>query len=71
MAGEYACSLEADVVGRLLEAGLPFVLRWALDDSRVAVYCAALDGLHALLGNESDQVCIMLVLHTIVNIEIV
>ncbi|XP_065183402.1 RNA polymerase II-associated protein 1-like [Sycon ciliatum] len=54
--GGYAHHLDTDVVSKLLEAGLPLILRWALDDSRVAIYSVALTAIHTLLVNEYDQV---------------
>ena len=34
----------------LLEAGIVFLFRWALDDSNPAVAAAAIQGFHAILG---------------------
>ena len=40
----------------LIDAGLPFLLRWSLDDSTDAVYCAAIYGIYAMVWNCKDQV---------------
>lgn len=43
----------------LLDAGLLFILRWALDDSIDLVIVAALNCLRAVLVNPADQVIFM------------
>ena len=47
--GEYSGVIQGMVVGRLLEAGVPLLLRYALDDSNDAVFCVAVHALHSLL----------------------
>ena len=45
---------------------LPFVLRYSLDDSEAAVQCAAIDGLHALLVHDTDEVSVCLLFSAVV-----
>lgn len=46
---EYVGVIEGSVVGRLLEAEVPLLLRYALDDGNEAVFCVAVHALHSLL----------------------
>ena len=54
--GEYAGVIEGSVVGRLLEAEVPLLLRYALDDSNDAVFCVAVHALHSLLVLMPEEV---------------
>ena len=56
MQGEYAGVIEGSVVGRLLEAEVPLLLRYALDDSNDAVFCVAVHALHSLLVLMPEEV---------------
>ena len=55
---EYAGLIEGSisVLCRLLEAGVPLLLRYALDDSNDAVFCVAIHGLHSLLVLMPEEV---------------
>ena len=54
--GEYAGVIEGSVVGRLLEAEVPLLLRYALDDSNEAVFSVAVHALHSLLVLMPEEV---------------
>lgn len=56
--GEYCSSLKGSVLSSLLDAGLLFLLRFALDDSVEGVVCAAVHTLHALLVCADDEACL-------------
>lgn len=56
--GEYCCSLKSSVLSSLLDAGLVFLLRFALDDNVEGVVCAAVHALHALLVCADDETCL-------------
>jgi hypothetical protein len=57
--GEYTGVIEGSVVGRLLEAEVPLLLRYALDDSNDAVFCVAIHALHSLLVLMPEEVIII------------
>lgn len=54
--GEYWSSLKGSVISTLLDAGLLFLLRFALDDSVEGVMSAAVHALRALLVYADDEV---------------
>lgn len=54
--GEYAGVIEGSVVGRLLEAEVPLLLRYALDDSNDAMFYVAIHALHSLLVLMPEEV---------------
>lgn len=56
--GEYCSSLKGSVLSSLLDAGLLFLLRFALDDSVEGVVCAAVHALHSLLVCTDDEACL-------------
>ena len=43
-------------MGKLLEAGVPMLLRYALDDSNDAVFYVAVHALHSLLVSTLEEV---------------
>ena len=53
---EYVGVVEVSVVGKLLEAGVPMLLRYALDDSNDAVFYVAIHALHSLLVLTPEEV---------------
>lgn len=55
-AGEYASVLKGSVMSTLLDAGLLFLLRFALDDGVEGVMSAAVHALRALLVCAEDEV---------------
>lgn len=55
-AGEYASVLKGSVMSTLLDAGLLFLLRFALDDGVEGVMSAAVQTLRALLVCAEDEV---------------
>lgn len=55
-AGEYVSVLKGSVMSTLLDAGLLFLLRFALDDSVEGVMSAAVHALKALLVCAEDEV---------------
>ncbi|XP_040054704.2 RNA polymerase II-associated protein 1 [Gasterosteus aculeatus] len=57
-AGEYRSALKGSVVSTVLDAGLVFLLRFALDDSVEGVMSAAVHALKALLVCEDDEECL-------------
>uniref|UniRef100_A0A8C3G6L8 RNA polymerase II associated protein 1 n=1 Tax=Cyclopterus lumpus TaxID=8103 RepID=A0A8C3G6L8_CYCLU len=57
-AGEYLSVLKGSVVSTLLDAGLLFLLRFALDDGVEGVMSAAVHALKALLVCEDDEECL-------------
>ena len=54
--GEYIGVIEGSVVSKLLEAGVPLLLRYALDDSNDAVFYVAIHALHSLLVLMPEEV---------------
>ncbi|XP_056151875.1 RNA polymerase II-associated protein 1 [Lampris incognitus] len=56
-AGEYSSVLRGSVMSTLLDAGLLFLLRFALDDSVEGVMSAAMHALRALLVSAEDEEC--------------
>lgn len=56
--GEYWSSLKGSVISTLLDAGLLFLLRFALDDSVEGVMSAAVHALRALLVYADDEACL-------------
>ncbi|XP_056282420.1 RNA polymerase II-associated protein 1 [Pseudoliparis swirei] len=56
--GEYSSALKGRVVSTLLDAGLLFLLRFALDDGVEGVMSAAVHALKALLVCEEDEECL-------------
>ncbi|RVE57278.1 hypothetical protein OJAV_G00214540 [Oryzias javanicus] len=56
-AGEYASALKGAVTSTLLDAGLVFLLRFALDDGVEAVMSSAVHALRALLVCSEDEEC--------------
>uniref|UniRef100_A0A3Q2W9B4 RNA polymerase II associated protein 1 n=1 Tax=Haplochromis burtoni TaxID=8153 RepID=A0A3Q2W9B4_HAPBU len=57
-AGEYVSVLKGSVTSTLLDAGLLFLLRFALDDSVEGVMSAAVHALKALLVCAEDEECL-------------
>ncbi|KAK9533712.1 hypothetical protein VZT92_008813 [Zoarces viviparus] len=57
-AGEYLSVLKGSVVSTLLDAGLLFLLRFALDDGVEGVMSAAVHALKALLVCDDDEECL-------------
>nr|XP_020446761.1 RNA polymerase II-associated protein 1 [Monopterus albus]XP_020446762.1 RNA polymerase II-associated protein 1 [Monopterus albus]XP_020446763.1 RNA polymerase II-associated protein 1 [Monopterus albus] len=57
-AGEYLSVLKGSVMSTLLDAGLLFLLRFALDDSVEGVLSAAVHALKALLVCPEDEECL-------------
>ncbi|XP_040917372.1 RNA polymerase II-associated protein 1 [Toxotes jaculatrix] len=57
-AGEYLSLLKGNVMSTLLDAGLLFLLRFALDDSVEGVMSAAVHALKALLVCSEDEECL-------------
>ncbi|XP_074548093.1 RNA polymerase II-associated protein 1 isoform X2 [Halichoeres trimaculatus] len=57
-AGEYASVLTGSVMSTLLDAGLLFLLRFALDDGVEGVMSAAVHALRALLVCAEDEECV-------------
>lgn len=57
-AGQYRLVMTGSVVSTLLDAGLLFLLRFALDDGVEAVMSAAVHALNALLVCEEDEECL-------------
>ncbi|XP_070776192.1 RNA polymerase II-associated protein 1 [Enoplosus armatus] len=57
-AGEYLSVLKGSVVSTLLDAGLLFLLRFALDDGVEGVMSAAVQALKALLVCAEDEECL-------------
>ncbi|EDO48627.1 predicted protein, partial [Nematostella vectensis] len=55
-AGEFRDTLRSPPLPTLLDAGVLFLLRWALDDSTAAVMAAAIHGLAAVLVYPADEV---------------
>ena len=56
--GEYEQLVEESVMGRLCEAEVPLLLRYALDEGTEAVVLAAVQALHSLLVPTMDQVTV-------------
>ncbi|XP_023684200.1 RNA polymerase II-associated protein 1 isoform X1 [Paramormyrops kingsleyae] len=54
-AGDFACSVRGSVLSTLLDAGLVFLLRFALDDSVEGVMAAAVHALRSLLVSPEDE----------------
>uniref|UniRef100_A0A8D3DRX4 RNA polymerase II associated protein 1 n=1 Tax=Scophthalmus maximus TaxID=52904 RepID=A0A8D3DRX4_SCOMX len=57
-AGEYHSILKGSVMSTLLDAGLLFLLRFALDDSVEGVMSAAVHALKALVVSAEDEECL-------------
>ncbi len=57
--GAYLEMVQTPILPSILESGVLFLFRWALDDSVDAVLIAAVAAIHALLCNTSDQVCML------------
>ena len=53
---EYTGLIDGSVLERLLEAGVPMLLRYALDDGNDAVFCVAIHCLHSLLVLKPEEV---------------
>ncbi|KAM9787548.1 RNA polymerase II-associated protein 1 isoform 1-T2 [Syngnathus typhle] len=62
-AGDYRSTLKGSVLSTLLDAGLLFLLRFALDDNVEAVMAAAVHALRALLVCTEDEECLDLTFH--------
>ena len=58
--GVFQEHLDDNIVSVLLDAGVLFLLRWALDDSSDAVMAAAIQCFTAILIVPSDKVCIII-----------
>uniref|UniRef100_A0A673CAH8 RNA polymerase II associated protein 1 n=1 Tax=Sphaeramia orbicularis TaxID=375764 RepID=A0A673CAH8_9TELE len=56
--GEYQSALKGNVMSTLLDAGLIFLLRFALDDSIEGVMSAAMHALNTLLVCTEDEACL-------------
>ncbi|XP_065056434.1 RNA polymerase II-associated protein 1-like isoform X1 [Rhopilema esculentum] len=54
--GSFDGKIQECLLEQLLDAGLPFLLRWALDDATDAVNCAAIYAFSALLDSPNDTV---------------
>ncbi|XP_062863836.1 RNA polymerase II-associated protein 1 isoform X2 [Trichomycterus rosablanca] len=57
-AGEYSSYLKGSVLSSLLDAGLLFLLRFALDDGVEGVMSAAIRAMQALLVSPEDEECL-------------
>ncbi|XP_047467804.1 RNA polymerase II-associated protein 1 [Mugil cephalus] len=57
-AGEYASVLKGSIMSTLLDAGLLFLLRFALDDGVEGVMSAAVHALNSLLVCRDDEECL-------------
>nr|XP_057946974.1 RNA polymerase II-associated protein 1 isoform X3 [Doryrhamphus excisus] len=57
-AGEYQSTLKGSILSTLLDAGLLFLLRFALDDGVEGVMSAAVHALRALLVCREDEECL-------------
>ncbi|XP_061650086.1 RNA polymerase II-associated protein 1 isoform X1 [Phyllopteryx taeniolatus] len=62
-AGNYHSTLKGSVLATLLDAGLLFLLRFALDDGVEGVMAAAVHALRALLVCTEDEECLDLTFH--------
>ncbi|XP_077395046.1 RNA polymerase II-associated protein 1 isoform X2 [Festucalex cinctus] len=62
-AGDYRSTLKGSVLATLLDAGLLFLLRFALDDGVEGVMGAAVHALRALLVCTEDEECLDLTFH--------
>ncbi|XP_077587918.1 RNA polymerase II-associated protein 1 isoform X2 [Stigmatopora nigra] len=62
-AGDYHSSLKGSMLATLLDAGLLFLLRFALDDGVEGVMAAAVHALKALLVCTEDEECLDLTFH--------
>ena len=50
--------LKDDLLVQLIEAGLPFLLRWSLDDNTESVLSATIFALEAMINVPSDSVSV-------------
>lgn len=55
--GEYISLVDGSVLGKLLNDGVPLLLRLALDESNNAVMFAAVNAIHSLLVTPIEEVC--------------
>ncbi|XP_077413807.1 RNA polymerase II-associated protein 1 isoform X2 [Vanacampus margaritifer] len=62
-AGDYRSTLKGSVLATLLDAGLLFLLRFALDDGVEGVMAAAVHALRALLVCTEDEECLDFTFH--------
>ncbi|XP_061699391.1 RNA polymerase II-associated protein 1 [Syngnathoides biaculeatus] len=62
-AGDYHSTLTGSVLATLLDAGLVFLLRFALDDGVEGVMAAAVHALRALMVCTEDEECLDLTFH--------
>ncbi|XP_019742793.1 RNA polymerase II-associated protein 1 isoform X2 [Hippocampus comes] len=62
-AGDYHSALKGSVLATLLDAGLLFLLRFALDDGVEGVLASAVHALRALLVCAEDEECLDLTFH--------
>nr|XP_061798928.1 RNA polymerase II-associated protein 1-like [Nerophis lumbriciformis] len=62
-AGDYHSSLQGSMLATLLDAGLVFLLRFALDDGVEGVMAATVQALKALLVCAEDEECLDLTFH--------
>ncbi|XP_067681020.1 RNA polymerase II-associated protein 1-like [Haliotis asinina] len=56
--GAYRDVVQSPIVPAVLESGVVFLFRWALDDTVDAVLAAAVAAMHALICNPADQECL-------------
>ncbi|XP_050407412.1 RNA polymerase II-associated protein 1 isoform X2 [Patella vulgata] len=56
--GEYAEYIKTAILPTVLNAGIIFLLRWALDDSNESIQMAAVFGVYSLICNTTDQNCL-------------
>ena len=56
--GVYRDHLDQDLLPILLDAGLPFLLRWSLDDNTESLITASISCFTALLVRKQDEVLI-------------
>ncbi|KAH3853182.1 hypothetical protein DPMN_095704, partial [Dreissena polymorpha] len=61
--GAFTELVESQVLPSILDAGVVFLLRWALDDSMEAVVVAAVCAFNSLLVNHSDEMCLHRTFH--------
>ena len=54
--GTYRDNLDQDLLPLLLQAGLPFLLRWSLDDNTDSQIAASVSCFNAMLVSEQDEV---------------
>lgn len=58
--GELEALVQSPVLPALIDAGVMFLLRWALDDSVDMVVSSAVSALCSLLVSDADEVCFSL-----------